>query len=82
MEKVINVVVPGADETAQLNEVVVYPGNTVRDMLHPLGKDPNDWTVYIRTEQGDETLSAEEDLYERIGDGQKVFLETAKMVVG
>ena len=82
MSKTITVIVPGADETAQAKDVEVHPGNTVADLFQGLGKDPGAWQAYIRTENGDQSLAMHEDLYARVGENQKVFLESAEMVVG
>lgn len=82
MDKNITLVIPGTGDEATAHDAPIKPGATAGDLLRAAGKDPKDWQIQLRREEGFVSLKATDDLYGQVKDGEKVFAAPQNIVVG
>lgn len=80
--KNITIVIPGADESADIHDLTLEPGTTAADALQAIGKNTNAWQLQQKGEQGFTTLAAKDDLTTKVADGEKLFAVPKDIVVG
>ena len=80
--KTIWFVTSGADDEAEGREAPIEPGTTAGQLLNAADMNPDHWQ--LRLERGNDLipLSAGDDLYDMVEDGEKVYAASIKMVVG
>lgn len=82
MEKNIAIIVPGQGEEAVIHDLRIKSGTTVRETIKALGiENPQDFVLELEDKGEYSTLHGNENLYERVGDGQKLSLVPDKVVV-
>lgn len=80
--KNISIVIPGADESADIHDLQLEPGTTAADALQAINKNPNAWQLQRKTEKGFQTLASRDDLTTIVEDGEKLFAVPKDIVVG
>lgn len=79
--KHISVVIPGADESAETQDLEVEPGTTAADALRSINKDQT-WQLQRRGKDGGFVAMAATDSLDTIADGEKLFAVPKDIVVG
>ena len=80
--KNINIVIPGADESADIHDLQMEPGTTAADALQAINKDPNAWQLQRKGADGFQTIATRDNLYDTAKEGEKLFAVPKDIVVG
>lgn len=80
--KNITIVIPGADESADIHDLELEGGTTAADALQAIGKSPKNWQLQRKTDKGFQTVAARDDLTAIVDDGEKLFAVPKDIVVG
>lgn len=81
--KNISVVIPGADESADIHDLQVEPGTTAADVLAAIGKDGGAWQLQRKGADGSfQTIAARDDVHALATEGEKLFSVPKDIVVG
>lgn len=79
--KNISIIVPGADESADIHDLQIQPGTTANDALAAIGK-PTNWQLQRKGPGGFQTIAGRETIYDSATDGDKLFAVPKDIVVG
>jgi hypothetical protein len=80
--KRVTLVVPGAGDAAEARDAEISPGVTAVEVLRAADMDPQEWQLQVKQGNGSISLSAQDDLYQRVQNGDKVFAVPKTMTVG
>jgi hypothetical protein len=82
MDKTITLIIPGAGDEAEARDAPIGPGTTAADILRAADKEPQNWQLQLQREAGFVSLSGQDDVYEQVKAGEKVFAVPKDIVVG
>ncbi len=80
--KNISIVVPGADESADIHDLQIQPGTTASDALAAISKPTNAWQLQRKASDGFQPIAGREDIYTTCAEGDKLFAVPKDIVVG
>ena len=82
MDKNITVIIPGAGEEAEARDAPIRPGTTASELLRAAGKDPANWQLQLKRDDGFVSVAAQDDIYKQAAEGEKLFVVPKNIVVG
>ncbi len=80
--KHVVLVVPGAGDAAEARDAEISAGVTAAEVLQAAGMNPQNWQLQVKQGNGFISLSAQDDLYQRVQNGDKLFAAPTDIVVG
>jgi len=82
MDKTITLIIPGAGDEAEARDATIQPGMTAAQLLQAAGKDPSRWQLQLKRGEGFVSLASQDNLFDQVQKGEKVFAVPKDMVVG
>lgn len=82
MDKNITLIIPGAGEEAEARDAPIRPSTTAGELLRAAGKDPANWQLQLKRGDGFVSVATQDDVYQQVAEGEKVFVVPKDIVVG
>jgi len=82
MDKPITVIVPGTEGQSEGRDAMIHAGTTAADLLRAAGKDPTRWQLQRKQGESFVSMAANEDVFAKVENGEKVFAAPSDMTVG